>query len=140
MSRWTHIAGALIVETFEEIPVESANAYFSDKLLNAPKVTGSERDADLFLNVVPGYNGCTWNEDGTKVEFQSKAVLTLAGSLRDRDQGTVLEELTKFANYIANDLGWMIEENAFTINDEGLQNIININLLDLVEEKKDEEI
>ena len=138
MSRWTHIAGALIVETFEEIPVESANAYFNDKLLNAPKITGSERDADLFLNVVPGYNSCTWNKDGTKVTFQSKAVLTLAGSLRDRDQGTVLEELTKFANYIANDLGWMIEENAFTINDEGLQNIINVNLNDLVEVQSEE--
>lgn len=139
MSRWTHLAGALIVETFEEIPVESANAYFTNKLEKAPKITGSERDADLFLNVVPGYNSCTWNEDGAKVTFQSKIIITLAGSLRDKDQGKTLEELTEFANYIANDLGWMIEENAFTIDDEGLEDTININLIDLIKEVKDED-
>ena len=52
--------------------------------------------------------------------FWENSYNIILGDLRDRDQGRILEELTKFANYIANDLGWLIEENATMINDEGL--------------------
>jgi hypothetical protein len=96
------------IDTYVE--VEDIEAYVEDKLKNAPKITGSERDADIFVNAEPGRNisvskDCARCDYGGTIRscedggfecdadddyrcpygtYQSRAVITVCGDLRDR--------------------------------------------------------
>lgn len=139
MSMWVHIIAAIHVETYVE--EKDLETYIKEKLKNAPKITGSESNADIFINKKSGFN--TWtNCDCEHCEYkktikncgknkftcespddfqcpegkyQTRAVITVLGDLRDR----ILEETTKeyeeFILYISNTLGWDITINTVQI-------------------------
>lgn len=133
MSCWTYIVGVIHVNTYKE--VDDIKEYVEKALRGAPKITGSERDASVFVNPVAGHNiytscdcaRCEYREtlhhsdagfwceapEGCRCpsnEYQTCAVITVQGSLRDRLRKQTRKEWNKFHQYIAKTLGWQIEE------------------------------
>ncbi len=97
MSNWTHICGALYVETFKE--EKNIKKYVKRKLKNAPRITGSERDVDIFINKLSGYNLCSYAYGRTK-KYQTCVCISIIGDLRDRCMQQTENEYKKFIDYI----------------------------------------
>ena len=128
MSQWTHITACLSVETFIEEPKKELLKQVKSYLKNAPKITGSEGDADIFVNIVSGHNfwtnfdckHCKYKTslrdiivDGQEYqecdapeghdcsgEYQSRIVISIQGDLRDCIKEKTEEEFKKFIEYI----------------------------------------
>ena len=98
MSRWTHIVGCLYIETFKER--KNIKKYVEDKLKLAPKITGSELDADIFVNPLSGYNLSSWTKNNKNVQYQTCVAITIVGDLRDRDIGRTTTEIKVFLDFI----------------------------------------
>lgn len=132
MSHWTHIVGVMHVDTYVE--VDDIKAYVEDKLKNAPKITGSEEDAAVFVNPEPGYNisiscdcdRCDYKhtienyEDGSygccapddyvcpRGKYQSRVIITVYGDLRDRMRAQTRKEWNDFHRFVAKELDFGI--------------------------------
>ena len=129
MSMWSHIVATIYVETYLE--VEDIAEYIREKLKSAPKITGSEGNADIFVNALSGYNKstskdckrCDYNDsiaiDFTSCEapedfdcpsgkYQGSAVITIVGNLRDRFSVDTKEEYKKFIKFLEKDCGFYL--------------------------------
>ena len=117
MSMWTHIVASIAVDTFKESDTIKEDV---EKMLeDAPKITGSERPADVFVNVLSGYNISIYEDDKHKV-YQTRVVITVVGDLRDRTKAQTEKEWNDFKNFIG------IEPELYTDGREGLNlEIIN---------------
>lgn len=125
MSRWTHVTGCLYIETYTE--EKNIGSYVAKILEKAPKITGSERDCDIFVNALSGYNTsvsrdcehCKYKDtivdldDGFQCdaedeficpdgEYQTCVAVTLIGDFRDRDLQQTTKEVEKFIRYLQN--------------------------------------
>ena len=125
MSMWTYIVAAIDVDTYIESKTIKSDI---EKLLEeAPRITGSERNADVFVNVLSGYNSstncdcdhCVYQptvrhcEDGgfmcdapedyecPEGDYQTRVVITVIGDLRDRMKDQTKDEWNAFKKYIA---------------------------------------
>ena len=126
MSWWTHISAVIDVETY--IESHTIQSDVESLLKDAPKITGSEGDAEVFVNVLGGHNISVWPdclhcdfyggeaEDGEGFycsadrekgdecitgEYQSRVVITVLGDLRDRRRDQTKQEWLDFKKYIA---------------------------------------
>lgn len=141
MSMWTHITSCLSVDTCNcsKTPVEDVYKY----LKKAPKITGSEADADVFVNLQSGHNfytshDCTDCEfaptlhdvviDGQEysecdapddhdcsAEYQTCVVISIQGDLRDRMKDQTQKEFDAFLKYL--EKKYMIRD--YSLNIEG---------------------
>lgn len=127
MSHWTHIVGVLHADTFTE--VDDLKERLEQALNNAPKITGSEQDANVFVNIPSGHNSwtscdcarCEFKDtirhypDGYECDapkgyrcpsgaYQTRAVITVQGDLRDRMKSQTKKEWNAFHRYIAKEL------------------------------------
>lgn len=93
MSNWTHIVGALYVETGELH--KNIKKYVKKQLKDAPKIRGSERDADIFINELNGRN--VWTSKG---DYQTCVCISIIGDLRDADMKSTEKELNDFIYFI----------------------------------------
>jgi hypothetical protein len=100
MSNWTHIIGAIHVETY--IERKNIKKYIEKIIKDAPKITGSEDDADVFINPLSDYNVSSLKEDknGNYITYQTRVCITLVGNLRDRDINQTEKEYFEFINFI----------------------------------------
>lgn len=124
MSRWTHITGCLYIDTHTE--EKDIEMYVKEKIKKAPKITGSEKDVDIFVNSLSGHN--TWtncdcehceygktivhlDEGGFKCDaeegyecpegkYQTCVAITLIGDFRDRDGDITRKEVEAFIRYL----------------------------------------
>ena len=144
MSIWTHIVAAIDVDTYKESKnLKSEVEKFLEK---APKITGSEENAAVFVNVLPGYN--IWTSADCKVcnygntivdcedggfqcdtpegyrcpegEYQTRVIIAVQGDLRDRESNDTLEEFNAFKRYIDgnfNEAGYWIRNWAVSITE-----------------------
>ena len=117
MSRWTHITACLSVDTFEENR-KSIKKSIVDYIDKAPKITGSEADADIYLNLQRRYNISSWkqNKHGDFMTYQSCIVISIQGDLRDKDGETTKKEFVKFLNYIKDK--YIVRDYSVNIEDE----------------------
>lgn len=106
MSMWTHIVASLDVETY--IESNTIKEDVEKMLKKAPKITGSEGPADIFVNVLSGHNVSCWDGDDRR-EYQTRVVITVIGDLRDRMKAQTEDEWSKFKNFIGQD-EWAEEE------------------------------
>lgn len=131
MSFWTHIVGVLHVETYKE--VDDIVAYVEEALKDAPRITGSEGDASVYVNREPYHNISTsfdcnrcefkdslkYYDDGFECdapdgyrcpygEYYSRAVITVFGDLRDRTKDRTKKEWNAFHRYIVKKLKWTV--------------------------------
>lgn len=125
MSQWTHIVGSLYIETYKE--EDDIKKFVENILKNAPKITGSEKDADIFVNPLSGHN--TWiscdcercvykdtivhlDEEGDfqcdaentfecpEGNYQTCVMITIVGDLRDKDGETTKKEIEEFIRFL----------------------------------------
>ena len=144
MSCWTHITACFSVDTFIQDPPEKLIKQVEDYLKDAPKITGSESDADIFINVQSGHNywtnydceHCKYQSTQREVivdgkdylecdapdghdcsaEYQSCIVISIQGDLRDRSKAQTKEEFKQFYKYIKKE--YMIRDYAVNIEGE----------------------
>lgn len=131
MSCWTHITACISIETGIVEKRPELKRRLKKYIENAPKITGSERDADIFINIKTGHNFWTSKdcdhckyantlhdviEDGEEyskcdgpenykcsAEYQTHAVITVQGDLRDRTKKQTQTEWDAFLKYIETD-------------------------------------
>lgn len=110
MSYWTHITACLSVETGIVAKKPQLLKQVKEYLKNAPKITGSESNADVFVNVQKGYDLF-----GSEGKFQTRVVISVQGDLRDRMKPQTLEEFNNFLEYVSG-LGYIRD---YSLNIEG---------------------
>ncbi len=130
MSRCTHITACLSVEmSIVENKIE-LKRHIKKLLRKAPKITGSERDAEVFVNVKAGHNFWTSRDcehceyastlhdvvidgeeyskcdapstktDDCSASYQTHVVISIQGDLRDRTLEQTQAEWNEFITYI----------------------------------------
>lgn len=128
MSCWTHITACLSVETGVIAKRLELKRKLKEYIAKAPKITGSERDADVFINIKTGYNfwtsrdceHCKYsstlhdvtidgeeysecdapNKHNCSAEYQTHVVISVQGDLRDRTKEQTQTEWDEFLKYI----------------------------------------
>ena len=128
MSHWTHITACLSIETSIIAKKPELKRKIKEYLKDAPEITGSEANANVFLNIQSGHNfytshdceRCKWKdtiieytEDGEDYvkcdapnryncssEYQTCVVISIQGDLRDREKEQTQNEFEKFLEYI----------------------------------------
>ena len=129
MSWWTYIIGSIDVDTLEER--HDIKEYVEELLKNAPPITGSEGNADVFVNVRSGHSvtimpDCLlcpffggYDGEDTEIcrkpkyarclepetEYQSRVVITVVGDLRDRNMPQTQAEWKAFRKYVERSIG-----------------------------------
>lgn len=132
MSYWTHIVGIIHAETY--LHEDDIAGIVKKALEDAPRITGSEGPADIFVNAESGH--CIWLscdcfrcehyggkcEDGDggfwcsapegydcpTGEYQSRVIISVQGDLRDRMRAQTRKEWNAFHRYIVKKLGYKI--------------------------------
>lgn len=102
MSQWTHIVAVLDVDTGHQMQTDKDVDVIRKALEAAPKITGGERPADVFVNLLSGFNGVTFDDDSNPIHHQSRVVITIIGNLRDRSREQTEKEWQAFKDFI----GW----------------------------------
>lgn len=141
MSSWTHITSCMSVDTHHcsKNLVEEVKEY----LKNAPEIYGSERNADIFINLQGGYN-CWFSHDcdhceyqdtlrdvkdgdneyeecdapegyDCSSEYQTCVVISIQGDLRDTTKEETHANFEKFKSYV--EAKYLIRD--YSINVEG---------------------
>ena len=107
MSKWTHIVGAIYLDTFRELDRNDLKEHIEGLVAKAPQITGSEENAMTFVNV-DDYNSVAG--------FQTCVVVTVVGDLRDRDRFETIAETKAFIEYFKKNLHIMM--SSFAIEDD----------------------
>lgn len=144
MSRWTHITSCISIEAGILDNKIGLKREIQKILRHAPKITGSENDADIFVNIPSGYNffmsrdceHCKYKDtirhitkEGEEClecdapryydcssEYQTQAVISIQGDLRDKDGETTKVEFIDFLNYIKKK--YIVRDYSINIEDE----------------------
>ena len=144
MSMWTHITACMSVETGIVAKKPELKKQVKEYLDKAPKITGSEGPADVFVNIQGGYSfytscdcdRCKYkdsiierkDEDGNdymmcsapdkhdcSAEYQTRVVISVQGDLRDRVKEETEKEFEEFKKYVEK-LGYIRD---YAVNIEG---------------------
>ena len=117
MSRWTHITSCMSVDTCIENKKRIKKSII-DYINNAPKITGSESDAEVYVTLQRGYNISSWKQDKADnfIQYQSCIIISIQGDLRDKDGETTKEEFINFLNYIK--AKYIVRDYSINIEDE----------------------
>ena len=117
MSRWTHITSCMSVDTCIENKKRIKKSII-DYINNAPKITGSESDAEVYVTLQRGYNISSWKQDEKDnfIQYQSCIIISIQGDLRDKDGETTKEEFINFLNYIK--AKYIVRDYSINIEDE----------------------
>jgi len=104
MSNWVSIVAVLEVET--EICSHTMKKDFEVILKDAPKITGGEGDAQIFINIPSGYN-LSVHFKGEIEEFQTRVVITICGNLRNRFEDKTTREYEAFVKFLEDKDYWI---------------------------------
>ena len=144
MSMWTHITACMSVETGIVAKKPALKKQVKEYLDKAPKITGSEGPADVFVNIQSGYSfytsydcdRCKYkdsiielkDENGDdymmcsapdkhdcSAEYQTRVVISVQGDLRDRVKEETEKEFEEFKRYVEK-LGYIRD---YAVNIEG---------------------
>lgn len=144
MSMWTHITACMSVETGIVAKKPELKKRVKEYLDKAPKITGSEGPADVFVNIQGGYSFYTSHdcdrckyrdniielkdENGDdymmcsapdkhdcSAEYQTRVVISVQGDLRDRVKEETEKEFEEFKKYVEK-LGYIRD---YAVNIEG---------------------
>ena len=119
MSMWTHVIGAIHIDTYKMIDRDELVAELQEMVRNAPAITGSESNCQVEIAIEDGYDtfvsyDCRRCEYGPEElceeppagyecqsgEYQTRAIITLCGDLRDRRIDTTAEEVNAFVDWV----------------------------------------
>ena len=136
MSKWVYVVGTIEVETYNRS--EKPKKYLKNLIKDAPKITGSEGPVEVFVNIPSGHNvsvtgDCNACPHGklkgsdivckrkegdqcTTGYYQTRALITLYGNLRDREIKQTEEEYSAFVRFLEEDCGLGIDNVALNIS------------------------
>ena len=138
MSMWTHVTGCIYLDTM--VTKRNIKKYVENILKNAPLITGSEQNADVFINPLNGYNTSIYNSQSIK-NFQTCVGITIVADLRDREIEETREEIENFLDFIRDN--FLIINIGLNLTD-GNKNILFVekenNSYDSKEEKLEKEV
>jgi hypothetical protein len=103
MSQWTHVRGVIEVKTWAWS--KRTKSIVQKILDSAPQITGSECNCDMFVNLPSGHN-CGEGAYDKKLdeyvtkEYQTTALITIRGDLRDRSMEQTEAEYRAFLAYL----------------------------------------
>lgn len=134
MSIWTHITATVFIDTCTN--TEDIESYVKDSLKNAPRITGSEGDANVFVNAMVGYNESIYGDcdkcrfllsDGNcsasvsdecvVSNYQTNVAITIVGMLRDKRKNSAEKEFKAFLKYILDECDFYIINTAKCIRE-----------------------
>lgn len=99
MGIWTSIEAIIEVVGINKVSAKDVKSIVQDINTYAPKITGSEGNADIFLDVE---KECILDGIGPRYCI----TISITGSLGDRDKPRVLKEFEGFVNWLNNyDIG-----------------------------------
>jgi hypothetical protein len=139
MSIWTHIVATLDVDT--HLYSTDIKHHVEAMLLNAPRITGSEGNAEVFVNLLSGHNAFVYSdcencqygstrkmsEDLELIcdadndyecpdnEYQTRVLISIVGDLRDKAKSKTKQEFNEFVQYIIKTLGYTIRNKSVSI-------------------------
>ena len=130
MSRWTHITSCMSVDTCIENKKRIKKSII-DYINNAPKITGSESDAEVYVTLQRGYNISSWKQDKTAI-FENGKIISYEEGSSNLKNGT--ETIKRYVRF--NDKGEVYKvifdynqtttaQKCFELKDKGWQNITN---------------
>lgn len=97
MSIWTHIQSVIIAKTSDsDTPLKDIKSIMK----HAPKITGSEEDAFVFINHIPRTTSSCIDENGECHEYENDFCITIVGDLRDRCFEETAKEYSRFIRFI----------------------------------------
>lgn len=136
MSKWVYVIGTIEVETYNHS--KKPKEYLENMLKDAPQITGSEGPVELFVNIPSGTNvsitpdcmACPHGKlsgshfkciapkgiECTIGHYQTRALITLYGNLRDREIKQTEEEYSAFVRFLEEDCGLGIDNVALNIS------------------------
>lgn len=143
MSCWTHITGCISIDTFKTMKRSNLKSEIKRCMKKAPKITGSEKNAEIFVNIPSGSSfwtshdcdHCKYKDTSRTVtengeeyeecdgptnydcsgEYQTRAVISIQGDLRDRMKDETEEEFNAFLEYVKK----MYSIRDYSVNIEG---------------------
>lgn len=136
MSKWVYVVGTIEVETYNHS--KKPKKYLKNLIKDAPKITGSEGPVEVFVNIPSGHSvsitgdcaSCPHGKlKGLKMKckakngdqcttgyYQTKAIISLYGNLRDREIKQTEEEYSAFMRFLEKDCGLGIDNVALNIS------------------------
>ena len=117
MSRWAHISAVIRIDIHGKfvtelrdgvIQQEELDKYASEFASRMPKMTGSEGNASVFVNKLPGHSMSKAHWDGKQYvwsEYQTRYCLTIIGDLRDRTPQKTRREFNAALRFLKDELG-----------------------------------
>lgn len=115
MSIWTHIQSVIIAKTSDsDTPLKDIKAIME----HAPKITGSEENAFVFINHIPRTTSSCMDENGECHEYESDFCITIIGDLRDRCFEETAKEYSRFIRFI-NKHFYCVDHNFYIVDDFG---------------------
>lgn len=144
MSMWTHLTACLSIDTCIAEKRSELRRQIKEFLKSAPKITGSEGNAEIFINIKSGHNystnydceHCKYSDtlkdvihegreyqecdapdgyDNCSATYQTCVVISIQGDLRDRRVEQTTEEFKDFLKYVESN--YIIRD--YSINIEG---------------------
>lgn len=115
MSIWTHIQSIIIAKTTNsDTPLKDIKSIMK----HAPKITGSEEDAFIFINHIPRTTSSCIDENGECHKYENDFCITIVGDLRDRCFEETAKEYSRFIRFI-NKYFYCVNHNFYIIDDFG---------------------
>ena len=112
MSYWTHITACFSVDTYKELNRPEMRKYVKDILKKAPKITGSEGDTEVFINIPKGYSISSWGPDCNRCEYGASHKFF-------KKDGTVYEECDAPGNNCIHANEWAHYQSCVVISLQG---------------------
>lgn len=91
MSIWTNIKASILIKDFKNYEEEDIQGFIQEINAYAPKITGSEGNATIYVEVENDYS-----------EKISWLDINIEGNLRDRDSEQVRKEFDYFLSWLKN--------------------------------------
>ena len=108
MSRWTQIVAAIEIDTWKN--KRDIKKYVEDIIKKSPSITGSEGNADIFVNIKSGHNLSIGRD-----QYQTRLLISIVGNLRDRECKTTKREFFKFLTYLVSECKFDIDNYTYKI-------------------------
>ena len=119
MSMWTHVIGAIHIDTCKILDMEELDEKLQEMIKKAPAITGSEDNCQIDITIENGNNiflshdcrRCQYGPEELCEEppenykclsgrYQTQAIVTLCGDLRDRRIDDTAAEVNAFVDWI----------------------------------------
>lgn len=115
MSVWVRTLAVYEIDTWRG--TNKIKSIVRSTMKSAPQITGSDGNANIFINFPPGYDYIRYATDGRLFKYQTRFYITIIGDLRNCHKAGVRENLDQFEKFIISQ-GWEIRRKSIEIGED----------------------